>query len=1007
MKICPLATLFLLVTVASTVRTAAQLPAMNFELITTKDGLPSNTVLSATRDKNGFMWFGTRQCPVRYDGVSFRAFNDYATFFVSGIKADSSNNIWFASDRSGVSVIDAVRFKMQQVVDTDSSEANSAGFFYIDKYGYGWYSDHYGVNRIKLEDRTVRHYPLRQSSYVWTKASFVEDGDDNLWVIGRDNGVFRFHRDSDSLECVLGADYTGSNDNYNDLLISNGIFGNDGYLWLTTYNYGLVRYDPVTNDIKSFSTGRRENQLLAVEEGLDENGRRILWVGDNLGVGLFRPDQQRFYFFEDLLPRPYEVYDIYRDEDAIVWICSSEGIIKYHPAGNIVQSLSIPEPVLRQGEITFIHQDIRNDRKNVFYLGTSNNALLIWNRTTNTFERIEYPGRAGETKWIRQDKGGKLWIGTNRWNYTRPGIFLFDPSTNSFLQNQATLAANKLFSVPFFMYGLLTEEYLWVGNSDEGVHVIDMQGKDVTPWLQEEMKRVIANNNLINDITLDNDGRLHLGTYKGIYYYDPQQGHFIHADSKNLPSGADDFAVNTLIFLDGNVWAARWGSLTRGTGDNAMAVGLNAGFGDREIKGLVTDYKSNLWIGNHEGLYRYQVNTGVLDKLTMNDGLIADNTINRIFSTHDKKEILVSHNTGFSLLNVDALDASANPPAVVITGVKVHQTDYPLNHSEGVVLKPDQNVLSVDFVALNYRKQDDNQYAYFLEGFDEDWNYVGSQHVAYYTNLNPGEYVLHMKARDSRGIWNENELKLPIRVLPAYYQTAWFRTLMVLLLACALYAVYRYRINQLLRLQQVRNRISADLHDELGSTLSGIGIMGTLAKREITDPEKSGALIDRMMEDVRQISSSVDDIVWNISPKNDTLASLIARMTRYASELFEAKQIAFYISTPDDVENIRLSMEQRRNVYLIFKESVNNLVKYSKCSEASVNISILNNSLHMIIKDNGIGFNPNVQTDRNGIRNLQERAKVLNGRIDIRSAKGEGTCVSFALPVHADPKGLF
>ena len=305
----------------------------------------------------------------------------------------------------------------------------------------------------------------------------------------------------------------------------------------------------------------------------------------------------------------------------------------------------------------------------------------------------------------------------------------------------------------------------------------------------------------------------------------------------------------------------------------------------------------------------------------------------------------------------------------------------------------------MDFVALNYRKQDDNQYAYYLEGFEEDWNYIGSKHVAYYTNLSPGEYTLHMKAGDAFGNWNEETSQMGIEVLPTFFQTVWFKIVVSLFIAGILYAFYRYRINQLLHLQQVRNRISADLHDELGSTLSGISIMGSLAKKGLGDQRTSGALVDRIMEDVRQISGSLDDIVWNISPKNDSLSSLIARMTRYASELFEAKQIVFKFDIPERLGDIKLSMEQRRNIYLIFKESVNNLAKYSKCSHAEVSIRLDKKTVSLIVKDDGVGFDPNVPTDRNGLRNLRERAQNLRGGIDIQSGFGKGTSIILEFPV--------
>lgn len=990
---------FVLGFVFATMVAEAQLPLINFEVITSKNGLPSNTVLSATRDRQGFMWFGTRQCPVRYDGVSFKAFTDYTTNFVTGIQADKSNNIWFASDRSGVSVIDSSTRKMRPVLKQKLDGDNATGFFFIDSRGDGWYSDHQGVNRIDLHTHRVQHYPFRQTSFVWTKASFLEDVNANLWVIGRDNGLFKFDRDSDTLLCVLGADNNDAGQ-YKDLVMSAGIADAHGYLWLATYNYGLLKFNTRSHSVEAFATGRQENEILAVEEGEDENGNRILWVGDNLSVGVFRPEQKKFFFFEDILARPYQVFDIYRDQDKIVWICTSDGILKYHPAGNTIQTIEISNELMDAGEITFIHQDRRKGKDHLFYLGMSNNTLLIWDRLANEFTRIEYPAEAAETKWIRQDANGLLWIGTNRWDYVRPGIFLFDPATLRFSQNAATRKANQLFSVPFFMYGQIHGDRLWVGNSDEGIHAINMNGEEVTPWSKDEMQSLVSDNNLINDMILDDSGKIFIGAYAGIFQYDDSKKVFINIDPAALPDEADDQTVNSLLLSDSCVWAARWGSLTRtARGGEMQAIGLKSGFADREIKGLAIDYKGDVWIGNHEGLYCYQTASRKLIRFTMNDGLVSNNTCDRIFSTQSKRELLIGHDEGLNIVNVNALAETSQPPRLVITSFKVHQSEYTVDASKGISLTPDDNVFSVDFVALNYRKQDDNQYAYYLEGFESEWNDIGSNHMAYYTNLNPGQYVLHLRARDSRGNWNGQDLHLSIEVMPAFYQTAWFKLMIIVLVSGALYAFYRYRINQLLHLQQVRNRISADLHDELGSTLSGISIMGTLAQKHISDPVTSGTLVERIMDDVRQISGSLDDIVWNISPKNDSLSSLVARMTRYSSELFEAKEISFNLSIPKDIDGIRLSMEQRRNIYLIFKESVNNLVKYSLCSQASVKIEIDHGKLHLTVQDNGVGFDPSVPTDRNGLRNLHDRARKLKARIDIRSAKGEGTSISLLLPI--------
>src|SRR5688572_10283815 len=153
----------------------SQVPVIAFEVLTSKDGLPSNTVLSATRDNSGFMWFGTRLCPVRYDGTGFKSFTTYTTNFITGIKADKNNDIWISSDRSGVSKIDARTLEMSPVQNDKEVKTETTGDFYIDHLGDGWYSDHHGVNRIDLSTKKRKHYPFRQTSFIWLKAAFVED----------------------------------------------------------------------------------------------------------------------------------------------------------------------------------------------------------------------------------------------------------------------------------------------------------------------------------------------------------------------------------------------------------------------------------------------------------------------------------------------------------------------------------------------------------------------------------------------------------------------------------------------------------------------------------------------------------------------------------------------------------------------------------------------------------------------------------------------------------------
>ncbi|MES2732288.1 MAG: two-component regulator propeller domain-containing protein [Bacteroidota bacterium] len=983
----------------------AQLPSISFENITTKEGLPSNTVLCATKDHQGFMWFGTRRCPTRYDGATFRNFLQIETNFVTGLAADSNHHVWASTDRSSVCTIDVNTLEMLSVKELLPEDDNQTGFFFIDSRQQGWYSDRSGVNRVDLKTRKKKHYPFRQTTYVWVKASFLEDKQHNIWVVGSDNGLFQYNRVKDTLVCVLGVDSPDPS-RREPIVFNTGCVDQQGLLWMGSQNRGLIQYNPTTHAYKMLALTDTDNFVNAVEEGWDENGQRILWIGDKKGLSIFRPEQQKLYRFPALFSGAYEVYDIFRDpQEGIVWICTSEGVLKYHPRSNFIQTIQIP-PGLVDFPVTVntFLQDKTDTTGKTWWLGLSHTGMLRWNRQTNQFTLVAFSpaGSAPETRWMVQRDDGTLWIGVNRWGYTGDGLVVFDPRRNQFLQTPLSKLANRYYSVPFFMYGLFDQhQRLWIGNSDEGIHVLDEKLlKDVSPWDSLTQANLIKNNNLINDMRLDRQGRVWLATLNGVYYVDAHKRGFVKADSLAPGVQLHDLAAIS-IFADhrNNLWAARWGSVTkRENGSIKTVLTTENGLYDRENQGLAEDWWGNIWIGNYEGLHSYNPHTQRLIRFTESDGLLSNNTLQRLYAGGGK-ELLIGQKNAINLLKIEKLLEQKQAPQVAVSAFKIHEQERHLDLSKPIRLKRSENAFSVDFIALNYTKLQNNQYAYYLEGFEKKWNYIGSNHLAYYTNLDPGRYTLHLKAGDAFGNWNKNEIRLQLVILPAFYETWWFQLLVLAAIVAFLYGFYRFRINQLLRLQQMRNRISADLHDEIGASLSGIGIMGMMAQKTIKEPNPAAHFLERMVEEAHQISTSLDDIVWSINPKNDGLANLIARMARYASELFEAKGIDYQLEIPEHVEQMKLTMEQRRDFYLIFKEAINNLVKYARCDQAQVEISFSRHQLRLIVRDNGIGFDPDAHSDRNGIRNLKKRSENLKGTLRIQSALGRGTEIQLEFPV--------
>jgi nitrate/nitrite-specific signal transduction histidine kinase len=307
-------------------------------------------------------------------------------------------------------------------------------------------------------------------------------------------------------------------------------------------------------------------------------------------------------------------------------------------------------------------------------------------------------------------------------------------------------------------------------------------------------------------------------------------------------------------------------------------------------------------------------------------------------------------------------------------------------------------MITFDFAALNFTNALRNEYAYRLVGFDDKWIYCGHKQTATFTNLDGGQYTFEVKAANNDGIWNEEGTRVTLIIKPPFWRTWWFYLVSIVSVAGIVYALYRFRINQLLKLQQIRMRISRDLHDDIGSTLSSINMISSMATQTQPEEKKANALFQTISTASRQAMELMSDIVWSINPKNDRMEMIITRMRQYASEILEAANIAFTLEMDEACNAITLPVEQRKDFYLIFKEAINNLAKYSNATDASIRLQLHNRMLTLMISDNGKGFDSEKQYPGNGLKNMKARAVILKGDLSIASIPGKGTTLSLQFP---------
>ncbi len=374
------------------------------------------------------------------------------------------------------------------------------------------------------------------------------------------------------------------------------------------------------------------------------------------------------------------------------------------------------------------------------------------------------------------------------------------------------------------------------------------------------------------------------------------------------------------------------------------------------------------------------------------------------YKTHDGYLFFGGVN-GFNYFNPDEIKDNTWVPQILIIDFKINNRSVNFKDEKSVLSKPiyltdkitlnhKDNMISFDFTAMDFTAPEKNNYQYMLEGFDHSWIQADNNQNATYTNLDPGEYTFLVKGSNYDGSWNNHPTKIQLIILPPWYLTWWFRISIVIIIGLLIYSFYRFRINQTIALHSIRNRIASDLHDEIGSTLSSISLYGEVAQNMVNEksPEAS-ELLSQINKNTHDMMEAMSDIVWALNSKNDRFDNIINKMRAYCIERMEPIDCTVKINIDEQIHDLQLDMEQRKNLYLIFKEAINNVAKYAQAKNLFIAILVKNGLFYLEIKDDGVGFSAINNHSGNGLENMQKRAKSLLGNFKIVSEKKIGTTI--------------
>ncbi|MBZ0201024.1 MAG: hypothetical protein K8H86_14225, partial [Ignavibacteriaceae bacterium] len=434
-----------------------------------------------------------------------------------------------------------------------------------------------------------------------------------------------------------------------------------------------------------------------------------------------------------------------------------------------------------------------------------------------------------------------------------------------------------------------------------------------------------------------------------------------------------------------------------------------------------------LWLSTNKGIVVFDPQSEKI-KATYDasDGLQNNEFNQNSYFKNSKGEMYFGGIGGFNFFDPDNIVDNSYAPPIIITDFKLFNRsvdvysdltvdEYSLEKSifatRDIKLLYDHKVFSFEFSALNYIAPKKNEYAYMMEGFDKDWIYADRERSITYTNLEPGNYIFRVKGSNNNGVWNEAGTFINITIEPPWWKTWWAYSIYGLLFFSGILALVKIRERELKReidttrkieaakIEErinMRTKTSQDFHDEAGNKLTKINLFTTLAQNEASENSTLKEYLTKIQENTKELSSGMRDFLWVLDAGKDSLYDMLKRMEDFGNSMFESTETRFSVTGIDEkFKQLILPMEVRRSLILIFKEAINNSLKYSNSKNVFIIINFEKPFLEIKLVDDGSGFECNQKSEGYGLKNMKARAEKLNSTLEIFSAKAKGTQIKF------------
>jgi signal transduction histidine kinase/ligand-binding sensor domain-containing protein len=983
-------------------RLAADDSAWAYRAWQTDEGLPDNSVTGLAQTGDGYLWVATYGGLLRFNGADFAPVQlpSLQGKSLRTMLLDRHGRFWLGIDTGSVICLEA---ETSQVFDArDGLPTERMAAMAEDGEGAIWVAYPSALCRIK--DGRLTRFTQTEGWPTGFNCWVTSDAKGELWYSkGGQVGVFRGEKlvqvmpPQETVIRICGSVVPGlwicagaHLLKYNEgrgpvecaLLPTNAepqtLFEDRaGALWIGTVADGLFRYqDGVLQKVPT-----SHQSIYCVSEDREDN----IWVGTRGGgLNLIIPKAANLVGREQGLPFE-SVSSVCEDTEGTIWAASQSGILARCRAGK--WEMVGPEAGWTGGAATCVAAD----RQGGIWVGTRDRTL-----------RYFHDGIRGT--WQRQD---------------------------------------GLHNGSVHMIFVATNDDVWVVTGVPS-HLQQLHEGKIVASLD-----LPGENRTIRAMAQGADGTLWIGTFEGQILRVSGNALVVERAAAG-PSGRSVRALQTTP--DGSLWIGYAGAGLGWLKDGKYArITTAEGLRDDFASQLLADGRGGLWIVGNHGLFQEQLpeltlaadgRNGRLRSLMFgrNEGLPNFQPYSANFPNVCRSadgRLWFATQSGLLTVHPENIHENPVPPPVLLEQVSVDDRPVALYDARSTVrtadgsgltdlrpptaslrIPPGHRKLEFEYAALSFASPENVQFRYRLDNFDEQWIEAGTQRSAKYPHLPAGDYRFHVLACNNAGVWSEAGAVLDIVVTPFFWQTWWFRGLVVLGFTASVVSVVRYvsfrrlrarmhQLEHLSALEKERTRIARDMHDEVGAKLTRLSLLSEMV---VGHPELSLSA----QEDVGEISNtaretirSFEDIVWAINPRNDTLADLVHYLCRFAEDYFDASPVRCGFDLPADIPGFPLPTEVRHHVFLAAKEALNNVLKHARASQVRVRLVLEPAVFKIVIEDNGCGFDPVAPPKRsgggNGLGNMRDRLAGIGGRFDCDSQPGRGTCIVFTVPIPRPP----